>query len=45
LAEYERLLASRFTEDPSGARSPADQTALLDREARLRELYAKLFLD
>jgi hypothetical protein len=41
--EYERLLAERFTEDPDRARSPQEVTRASLREARLTELYKKLF--
>jgi hypothetical protein len=44
VAEYERLLAHRFTVDPSIPRAPADDHAANARDARLRELYARLYL-
>jgi hypothetical protein len=43
IAEYERLLASRFTMDPSLLRSPDTSQSVRAREQRLRELYIKLF--
>jgi hypothetical protein len=49
LEEYERLLAQRFTEDPDeeSAASPVasgqPQSASQKREARIKELYQKLF--
>ena len=43
IAEYERLLASRFTVDPSLPGSPDELRDVRAREDRLRELHAKLF--
>jgi hypothetical protein len=45
IAEYERLLSLRFSLDPSTPKSPDSHLAAQDREQRLRQLYAKLFLD
>jgi len=41
--EYEQLLAQRFTVNPFIQRSPEESAAQQKREARLRELHAKLF--
>lgn len=46
--EYERLLAARFTQDPSRPRPAPTRfsrraTTDQEREDRLRELYRKLF--
>lgn len=40
IAEYERLLAQRFTIDPDLAMEPSPEANR--RERRIRELYAKL---
>ena len=43
ISEYERLLASRFTVNPHMPRTLALDTAQQTREARIRELHAKIF--
>jgi hypothetical protein len=43
IAEYERLLAARFTVDPSLRRSPDGSKVEDAREKRLRDLYVKIF--
>ena len=43
IAEYERLLAERFTDDPDLPKSPAVAQAAAKREKRLEQLYKKLF--
>ena len=43
ISEYERLLASRFTVNPHAPPTIAMDTAQRDREARIRELHAKIF--
>ncbi|WP_180270072.1 hypothetical protein [Nostoc linckia] len=41
--EYERLLAARFSVDPSLSRSPEESISAEMRENRLKELYIKIF--
>jgi hypothetical protein len=43
IEEYQRLLSERFTADPSQAHLPHLQARHDAREARLKELYRKLF--
>ena len=43
IEEYERLLAIRFLVDPDMPKSPEEAAIEDEREARLRELYRKLF--
>jgi hypothetical protein len=43
IAEYERLLAERFTEDPDLPKSTAVAQAAARRQKRLEQLYEKLF--
>lgn len=45
ILEYERLLAQRFTINPSILRAPQEGPDAQALEARLRTLYARLFLD
>jgi hypothetical protein len=45
IEEYERLLAERFTTDPSLPKAPAVAARERDREARLKELHRKLYGD
>ena len=45
IEEYERLLSEQFTVDPDMPKAPEDISAETGREARLRELYIKLFLN
>lgn len=41
--EYERLLSQRFTVDPDLPMAPEERAQFNDDEARLEELYNKLF--
>jgi hypothetical protein len=43
--EYERLLSERFTMDPSIQASPQQQAVIQAREARIQQLYHKLFVN
>jgi hypothetical protein len=43
IAEYERLVAERFTEDPDLPKAPTAARAVADRERRLGQLHKKLF--
>ncbi len=43
IEEYERLLAERFTVDPSLPKSPTTAAAVANSEKRLEELHRKLF--
>ena len=43
IAEYERLLAERFTRDPDLPMSPQDADDAAQREDRIAQLYKKLF--
>jgi hypothetical protein len=48
LEEYERLLSLRFTEDPDQQPATSPQEGVTEthaqREARIKELYQKLFV-
>jgi hypothetical protein len=43
LAEYNRLIAERFTTNPNLAKSPADERIERQREQKIGDLYQKLF--
>ncbi len=43
IAEYQRLLSERFTSDPDIQRSPQAEATAQGREARIKQLHAKLF--
>jgi len=43
IEEYQRLLAERFSTDPDAPQPPGQAAVASDREARLEELYEKLF--
>jgi hypothetical protein len=45
VAEYEKLLAERFTVDPDLPRDPVNLSLRQDKSYRLRQLRQKLFPD